>query len=744
MTHQPGEPAWRTWARIALPSTISVLLFIVAVYVIILPSVQLMLYRQRRQMTRELARSATSMVAHFHSLHQQGKMTRDQAQQAALAELRHLRYGPGGNDYFWVNNMAGDMLMHPYMSELEGTNMMDYRDPAGKRLVAAFVRTVRQSGSGFVEYTWQLRDDPNLVGAKLSYVEGFEPWGWIIGTGMYMDEVRGKVQAFVRRLSLVSLAIVAAVTVLIWYTARQALVARREQGEAEQALRESAEWHRALVEGAGDAIALIEGGRINYVNPAGLGMLGYEQDDLLGRSLKDILPETPLGRPLVYRRYWERLAGRELPTSYEAQVLTRDGEVRDVQVSATKLNLEGRIAVLALLRDITDRKQAEQDRQRMADRLRQAEKMEAVGKLAGGIAHDFNNILTAVIGNAELLRMEDPADRDHLVDQVIRAASRASELTRQLLAFARKGKVEIAPVDLGRVIDDVVELLVHSIDRKVTIQREHRTDATVVMGDRTQLQNALLNLGLNARDAMPKGGTLSFELDTVVLDSEYCQARPYDIQPGPYLRVTVRDTGVGMSDQTRERVFEPFFTTKDVGQGTGLGLASVYGCVKNHGGSIEVESRPGEGSAFQLFLPASRYPAEDETPLQEPSVPAGQGKVMVVDDEEIVRDLTRTILQRIGYEVTVCSDGREAIEVFSERHEELDLVILDLVMPHLSGHEVLAELRRIDPDVCVLLISGYSTERAKQDIEGEGVDYLAKPFSVEQLCRAVDRQLHAG
>jgi len=367
-------------------------------------------------------------------------------------------------------------------------------------------------------------------------------------------------------------------------------------------------------------------------------------------------------------------------------------------------------------------------------------KMEAVGRLAGGIAHDFNNILTAVQGNAELLKMDGFAqdDRDDMLEQILQASKRASGLTRQLLDFARKGTFQIIPVDTNKVIDRTVTLLSHTVDKRIEIKLDTQADPPAVLADPSQIENAIVNLGMNACDAMPHGGELTFATKNVVLDAEACEALRGQLTPGPYVEICVCDTGSGMDVETQSRIFEPFFTTKEVGEGTGLGLASVYGCIESHYGSIQVDSEPGRGTTFKLLLHAAETACDSGPPQTPQNGAGGSGHILVVDDEGIVREFVSTALHKLGYSVSLCVNGAEAVEYFHANHENIDLVILDLVMPVLNGPDTFARLREINPDAKVLISSGFTGNKTSDDLCGQGaLGFLSKPFRISELAQMV-------
>jgi signal transduction histidine kinase len=415
-------------------------------------------------------------------------------------------------------------------------------------------------------------------------------------------------------------------------------------------------------------------------------------------------------------------------------VLHQDGNSIPVEINRSVITLpDKRRLVIGIFRDI-------RERILFQERNQQAEKMQAVGQLAGGIAHDFNNQLTGVLGYADLLmqRLDDPLLR-RFAESIKVAATRSADLTRQLLAFSRKGKYLSVPTDLHKVIVEVVELLRRSIDKRIAIQLHLDANPTSVLGDPTQLQNALLNLGLNARDAMPEGGMIQFSTRVLLLPS----GGPEDLPAGRYIQTSVIDTGCGMDETVRRRLFEPFFTTKEVGKGTGLGLASVYGTVRNHGGNIQVESTPKKGSAFHLLLPLA---TETESPCSTTSQVVGpilaQHRILIVDDEPLLLGLLQTMLEGMGAQVTIQSDPVVALEHYRQHWQDFDLVILDMVMPGLGGKDLFAAMKAANPNILALLASGYSLGSEAQAILDAGVrGFIQKPFDQAQLAEAIQRVL---
>jgi len=385
-------------------------------------------------------------------------------------------------------------------------------------------------------------------------------------------------------------------------------------------------------------------------------------------------------------------------------------------------------------------------RERLDEQLRHAQKMEAVGQLAGGIAHDFNNLLVGIVGSAELLQHDhaEPGECAELAHEILSAAQRAANLTRQLLAFSRREQLVRKPTNLSSLISEVVRLLERTIDRRVSIEIEDADDGLEVFGDDSELQSALLNLGLNARDAMPDGGRLTIRTRAVSIDDAARTELSEPLPAGQYVAIEVEDTGVGMAEAVQRRVFEPFFTTKNLGHGTGLGLAAVYGVVKRHDGAIAVNSAPGRGSRFTLLLPmvsdAQPTPVTMDT---DDHIVTGSGTVLVVDDEEWVRKTCARMLRKLGYEVLLASDGSEGLAVFERERTRIDLVVLDMMMPRMSGAAALAKLRAIDPKVPVVVASGFGHQMDVATVTELGVSgTLRKPFTLGELSLTVAKNIH--
>jgi PAS domain S-box-containing protein len=401
----------------------------------------------------------------------------------------------------------------------------------------------------------------------------------------------------------------------------------------------------------------------------------------------------------------------------------------DVPVHRTDKKHEGTVGVI---RDITERRQFEQQKEKLEEQLQHARRMEAIGQLAGGIAHDFNNLLMGIQGNVSLILIH--MDSTHPYYERLRNIERQIEsgagLTSCLLGYARKGKYEVKPVDLNQLVEEVSDTFSRT-RKETTIHLELADNLFAIEADRGQIEQVLLNLFVNAVDAMPGGGDLI--LKTMNTTHKDMKAKLYDPKPGNYVQLTAIDNGGGMGKETIERIFDPFFTTKEMGRGTGLGLASAYGIIKGHGGYIDVESKRGHGTTFSIYLPASEKGVQKvvKTPVE---IIKGTGTVLLVDDEQVILEVGQDLLEAIGYRVLIARDGKEAIEVYRENRDEIDIVVLDMVMPNMGGSEAYDRMKEINPNIKVLLSSGFSIDGKATEILERGCDgFIQKPFNMKEL-----------
>jgi PAS domain S-box-containing protein len=424
--------------------------------------------------------------------------------------------------------------------------------------------------------------------------------------------------------------------------------------------------------------------------------------------------------------------GDEQPSSFQWLCQRADGSCFEAEIRVTRSQHAGRALRIAVVRDLTEIRALEA-------KLHQAQKLDALGQLAGGVAHDFNNMLAAIHASAEVLAERCADDGLRRTSSLITAAAeRASQLTRQLLTFARQGKILSTPTDFHQILRDAGALLERTLDRRIHLDLQLGAERALVVGDPSQLESAIINLAVNARDAMPDGGDLVFTTEQVVLDAAGCRIGPTQLAPGDYLHLEVQDTGPGIAPEHLLRIFDPFFTTKAPGQGTGLGLASVFGTMASHHGAVTAENRAGGGAAFHLYLPLAAGARAIQAAAPAP-VP-GSGTVLVIDDEELVRATTALQLQSLGYQALLEADPAAGIETFRANHAALSAVLLDLVMPKASGLEVAAVLRELDPAVPVVIASGFPRSAKIDELLAGGLaGYLQKPYSRRDLGELLDR-----
>ncbi|MEK7415531.1 MAG: PAS domain S-box protein [Planctomycetota bacterium] len=485
----------------------------------------------------------------------------------------------------------------------------------------------------------------------------------------------------------------------------------------------------ALFQGARDAIFIAEPGTglLSDANRQAEFLIGRPRSELIGMHQSQLHP--PELNERLRHVFAEHASGAILRT--ETEVLHRDGSRIPVEINGSVVVLpDGSRLVMGMFRDI-------RDRVRLQEHLQQSQRLTALGQLAGGIAHDFNNQLTGISGYAEMLIKEAGDQRQRKwAEAIFTAAQRSADLTRQLLAFARKGMTCYAAADMHLVITEVVEMLRRSLDRRISIVLRLAEMPCLAQGDPSQLHHALLNLAINARDAMPEGGELSFATRIVALAADH---GGFGNAAGNFIEITVSDTGCGMTDAIRRRIFEPFFSTKEPGKGTGLGLSAVYGVITNHGGAITVTSTPGQGSVFTLHLPLLKDATITATSDALPVHALVAHRILVVDDEGLVGGLTGEMLRSFGHTVVTSTSAEQAL-MLCRNEDPFDLVLLDLMMPRLSGREAFLALRAIDPGLRVLIVSGYSLNGEVQSILDLGaVGFLQKPFSSTDLAWAIKK-----
>ncbi len=511
---------------------------------------------------------------------------------------------------------------------------------------------------------------------------------------------------------------------------------------ADDALRESQEKYRTILESIEEGCfeTDIDGNLTFFSNPF-LKTLGYSRDELRGRNTSQYTsPDTAE----KMNRITERLKETGKPENVaDYDVIRKDGSNVSLELSVSLLKDQDGLPMgyRGILRDVSERKKTEEENHKLETQLQQAQKMESIGTLAGGIAHDFNNILMGIQGNASLmlLKIDSEHPNHEKIKNIEKYVQNGTALTKQLLGFARRGKYLIKATDLNEIIDKSSSLFART-KKEIRIHTDLYEDLWTAEVDRGQIDQVLLNLYVNAWQAMSNGGDLYLQTENVILDRSY--VKPYKVEPGRYAKISVSDTGVGIDKETQERIFEPFFTTKEMGRGTGLGLASVYGIIKSHGGYINVYSEKERGTIFTIYLPASAK----EVLIEEEGSPAmlikGTGTILLIDDEKMILDVGLELLEELGYTVLSAMSGQEAIDVFQKDEDNIDLVIMDMIMPGMGGGETFDRLKEINPEVKVLLSSGYSINGQATKIIRRGCDgFIQKPFNMNQLAEKIQKIL---
>ncbi|MFZ6016060.1 MAG: hybrid sensor histidine kinase/response regulator [Nitrospirota bacterium] len=493
----------------------------------------------------------------------------------------------------------------------------------------------------------------------------------------------------------------------------------------------SEQWHRSIFENATDGVIVMDkNGVIVNVNQKACELHGFDKDKLIGVNIG--LLEAGGNKERFEERMFRILQGESL--IFETEHYRKEGDKVSLEVSSKAIDIAGKVYIQSFYRDITEKK-------RIQEQLMHSQKMESIGALAGGIAHNFNNILTAILGHAELLL--EYSELDDASKQRIRniesSARKAGVMVSKLLSFARRDMHEILPLSLHDIINDTVKLLEGVLDKRIGIKMNLIENIPVIEGDPNQLEQVIMNLMVNARDAMPDGGLITIKTSVTEVERSAFDMRGY-ILPGRYVVLTISDTGCGIPKETINRIFEPFFTTKEKGKGTGLGLAMVYGIIKDHKGYIAVQSEVGKGSTFDVYLPVSEKIIYKAIKPRFFSV-EGHENILVVDDEENVLNFIKDILEVHGYRVIPANNALSAIDTFKNFAGEIQLVITDIVMPLVEGKELIKNLKRIKPDIKIIVVSGYSDEIIPKDM----IDaFLRKPFEGSQLLSAVRRLLDIG
>lgn len=573
---------------------------------------------------------------------------------------------------------------------------------------------------------------------------------WYIEAKVDKEEVFAPLRAVMRTVALVVglFIIVVGSLIMSWWMTRERKIFKKQYlaeaslRQAQEGLKQSEEKYRGLVDSVDDAILIVQEGAIKFLNPRAVEVAGFSSEELMGKQFLGFI--HPDDRQMVMDNYVKRMKGERVPSRYEFRLMSVNGKEKWVEIGAIRIDWSGKPATLNFLTDTTERRRLEKEKERLVSQLLQAQKMEAIGTLAGGVAHDFNNLLSIISGYTALA-LEKMAESDPLhadLTQVGNAAAKAAGVVRQLLLFGRKHPILLQPVNLNNTVKSLVKMLERVIGENIAVQFDAGKDLWPLEGDEGTIEQVIMNLAVNARDAMPDGGKLTIRTENAAVDQEYCRQHSA-ARPGRFVRLSLSDSGTGMDEFIQEHIFEPFYTTKAVGKGTGLGLSVVLGIVQQHKGWIEVQSEPGKGTTFEVYFPStSEMPREESKEEAAPGSLRGNGeRIMLVEDHQEVRFLANEILTTNGYVVLTASSAKDALALFEKESGKFNLIFSDVGLPDKSGVWLVEELLK-HGKIPVLFCSGFTDEKSNWDyMKSKNIRFLRKPYSIPDLLAAVKEVL---
>ncbi|MCK5782847.1 MAG: cache domain-containing protein [Desulfobacterales bacterium] len=692
-----------------------------------------------------------------------------------------LKQKIGKNGYFFIFNKDNHILVHPNYAGTDGDKLIN---PTTKNVIFEDFKTALSQPSRSFKYLWDKADDKgNFIYPKIGYITYFEPLGWYIATTIYVEDYENKIAELNKKMVLSSgffILLSLAIAFLIAKSITKPLHVLIESisntdedglptsaipiagvGEIENLsltinkmlvsikksrseLKQSESFNKLLFKDSRTPLIVMDSETNKFIdcNQAAADIYNFKNiDETIGKTPLDVSAKQQDNGDdsATAAQYYMSKAKKEGSVIFDWKHQRPNGELWDAEVQLMLFHYDNKDLFQFSLLDITERKKA-------LEELNHARRMEAIGQLAGGVAHDFNNMLSGIMTATQLLQNPKRGlDKKGLefTDIVMNASSQAAELTKKLLAFGRKEAINSDIINVHEVINDTVTILQKTIDRKISILTLLEAKNSIIKGNASGLQNVLINLSINASHAMPEGGELFFKTKNVEFDKNYCDESSFAIRSGQYIEIEVRDIGCGIEPANIKKIFEPYFTTRKQGEGSGLGLASVYGTVMEHFGSITVASEIDLGTTFYIYLPLSATKSIDgerSANTREDVTRKHRGaKILLIDDEEIIRAGVACLLDDMGYEVITAVDGMDGIDIFREKNEEIDLIIVDMIMPNMNGSETFYKLREIDSSCKVLLASGFTDDENIEKLRQSGLNgFISKPFRDEELSKLMD------
>lgn len=781
--------------KINLLGILIILLFTIIIYILILPFFENEKLMERKGKLKAVVNSTVSLIDHYEkSLRSRdwapvhgmpGSI--DEAKKEVLCRLRDMRYDR--TEFFFIMDGDGKMIMHPLKTELEGFDMMDIVDPDGIELFRRMVMESQRDGETVVMYRWDSKYAPAIKEPQITYARYYWQWDWVVCSSLYIQDINDSMKELRIRTALYEIiaaaAAMALLFILVHFNFNRPLkkllsgideirngnlshridiasldelgaistefnsmvnnlnISRTELIQSEKKFRDLTDMLPDIIYEADSDL------RITYLNRSGIEITGYNEEDISeGVYLNSFVDKKDydIFADIYNNSSSEKYFSRHKVMSKNGSSIYGENNMRIFRENGKAVFLRG------IIRDISEK-------QKFEEQLIQSQKMETIGILAGGLAHDFNNVLGGIVSTLSLIKFElknnMPIRKEDLsgyIDIMEKSGQRAADMVQQLLTLSRKRETEFLPVDLVHTISNVKKICENTMDKRIKIIAAINYENAYIHADPTQTEQILLNLCINAGHAMTimrgdeaeHGGTLSISLEKIRGDAAFLELHP-DAEEKDYWMISVGDTGIGMDTQTIAHIFVPFFTTKEKGAGTGLGLSMVYTLVQQHNGFINVYSEKGVGTTFNVYLPvySGRNSCDDKSG-DEPDF-SGEGLILIIDDEEMVRKLAETRLTKCGYMVISAPNGEEGIKIFREKYLDIKAVLLDLAMPGLSGDMVYDRLKDIDRSVRVLLASGFRQDERVNAVLKKGVNmFIQKPYTLEKLAGAIQAVTGTG